>query len=242
MGLEIIVRLLRSPLTLFRQTTGRTRGELRQLKNMPAEYKREAAQLKAAKKATKNAKKAAAMASGGKPKKKKSWSLFKKVKTCPTCQRKQHSSWDTCPYCARQPAAATARPAAAAAAMSPALSAPAAAGPARTMALDLRGAKGEPVKNIGWLVPLEGLQAGELFQLGARAVVGTAPDCDVVLVEASISSRHVEMVATAGGYRLTDLGSTNGTYVNDKRINTYELVDNDNVRLGLTNFKFKSMN
>ena len=44
---------------------------------------------------------------------------------------------------------------------------------------------------VGWLVPLEGLQAGELFQLNkARNVVGTAADCDVVLTDPTVSRRH----------------------------------------------------
>ena len=112
----------------------------------------------------------------------------------------------------------------------------------RTMALDM-GSSAPAGTNVGWLVPLEGLQAGELFQLNkARCVVGTAPDCDVVLTDPSISSRHAEFISMAGGFRVNDLGSTNGTFVNDKRVSSHDLVDNDNVRLGRTPFKFKSMN
>ncbi len=112
----------------------------------------------------------------------------------------------------------------------------------RTMALDM-GSSAPAGTNVGWLVPLEGLQAGELFSLNkARCVVGTAADCDVVLTDPSISSRHAEFISMAGGFRINDLGSTNGTFVNDKRVSSHDLVDNDNVRLGRTPFKFKSMN
>ena len=111
------------------------------------------------------------------------------------------------------------------------------------MALDTGGGGGGGAagNSVGWLVPLEGAQAGELFTLKHRSVVGTAPDCDVVLRDGSISGRHAEFIATGGGYRINDLGSTNGTFVNDKRITSHDLVDNDNVRLGRTAFKFKSM-
>ena len=95
---------------------------------------------------------------------------------------------------------------------------------------------------VGWLVPLDGPQTGELFQLKGRCIVGKAPDCDVVLNDPSISGKHAEFIAGRTGFRVNDLGSTNGTYVNDKKITNADLVDNDNVRLGRTNFKFKSMN
>jgi pSer/pThr/pTyr-binding forkhead associated (FHA) protein len=40
---------------------------------------------------------------------------------------------------------------------------------------------------------------------------------------------------------LRDLKSTNGTYVNDKRVEKHELVDSDFVRLGNSVLKFKSL-
>jgi pSer/pThr/pTyr-binding forkhead associated (FHA) protein len=48
-------------------------------------------------------------------------------------------------------------------------------------------------------------------------------------------------MSTSQGFRVNDLGSTNGTYVNDKRVTNSDLIDNDSVRLGRVNFKFKSM-
>ncbi len=90
-------------------------------------------------------------------------------------------------------------------------------------------------------MPLEGPQTGELFQLKSRSVIGTSGDCDIVLRDGSISGRHAEIAFAGRGYRITDLGSTNGTYVNDKRVSSEELIDNDSIRLGRTNFKFKSM-
>ena len=112
----------------------------------------------------------------------------------------------------------------------------------RTMAIDMGGGGGAVQgSGVGWLVPLDGPQAGELFQLKGRAVVGTAPDCDAILKDASISGRHAEFMSTSQGFRVNDLGSTNGTYVNDKRVTNSDLIDNDNVRLGRVNFKFKSI-
>ncbi|MFI5288303.1 MAG: FHA domain-containing protein [Polyangia bacterium] len=165
----------------------------------------------------------------------KKMGLFAKKKKCPGCGEKLHASWDQCPYCGSRSDAGAPAPQDQRAA--------AGGGKARTMAIDLGGGGGGAAvgSSIGWLVPLEGAQVGELLPLKGRSIVGTAGDCDIVLRDSSISSRHAEFIAGSSGFRLNDLGSTNGTYVNDKRVSSHDLVDNDNVRLGRTNFKFKSM-
>jgi pSer/pThr/pTyr-binding forkhead associated (FHA) protein len=92
----------------------------------------------------------------------------------------------------------------------------------------------------GWLIPLDGAQTGELFELRAdRTVVGSSPDCDVMMVDPSISGRHAEFTATAHGFRVSDLGSTDGTYVNGKRVSSEDLADDDSLRMGRVNFRFK---
>jgi hypothetical protein len=165
----------------------------------------------------------------------KKMGLFSKKKQCPSCGEKLHASWDQCPYCGWSEGA----PAPAASAGGP-VKAAAPSAPMRTMAID-GGGPAPSGNGIGWLVPLDGPQTGELFQLKGRAIVGTAADCDAVMKDPSISGRHAEFTATSGGFRVTDLSSTNGTYVNDKRVTTTDLIDNDSIRLGRINFKFKSM-
>ncbi|MDW8281269.1 MAG: FHA domain-containing protein, partial [Myxococcales bacterium] len=96
-------------------------------------------------------------------------------------------------------------------------------------------------ENIGWLVPLEGPQIGELFQIRGKSIIGSAQGCDIRIMDASISGRHAEIrVDGQNRFRITDLGSRNGTYVNDKRIESTDLVDGDNIRLGRTTFRFKT--
>jgi pSer/pThr/pTyr-binding forkhead associated (FHA) protein len=90
-------------------------------------------------------------------------------------------------------------------------------------------------------VPLDGALTGELLQIKTRAIIGTADGCEIRLFDASISGRHSEITLGQNGrYRVTDLGSRNGTYVNDKAIASVELVDGDNIRLGRTTFRFKT--
>jgi hypothetical protein len=167
---------------------------------------------------------------GGKKKKVKI-GMFAKKKNCPGCNEKLHASWDQCPYCGwgKQQQAPIAAPM------------PSAPQKQGTIALDMNQPQGSGGVGLGWLVPLEGESVGELFQLKPRCVVGTSPQCDIQLRDQGISGRHAEFSFQGGVFRVNDLGSTNGTFVNDRRVTSTELVDNDNVRLGRTNFKFKAI-
>ena len=122
-------------------------------------------------------------------------------------------------------------------------------GPQKTIAMDAVSidaplmATGDRGDNVAWLVPLEGAMTGELLQVKGKAVIGTTEDCQIRLFDAAISSRHAEIVVGAQArFRINDLGSRNGTYVNDKQIASVELVDGDNIRLGRTTFRFKTKN
>jgi Inner membrane component of T3SS, cytoplasmic domain len=242
MFLDPVIKTLRAPLDFVRQKVfgvqsvkGGIKGDINKLKNVKGQYQDAAGQAgDLAKKA--KGKTAGGGGKNGQKKKAAKMGLFSKKKKCPSCGEKLHASWDQCPYCGWSEAAAA--PAAAP------VSAPPGGGgqpKMRTMAIDMGGGGAVQGSGVGWLVPLEGPQTGELFQLKGRAIVGTAADCDVVMKEPSISGRHAEFMATSQGFRVNDLGSTNGTYVNDKRVTTSDLIDNDNVRLGRINFKFKSM-
>lgn len=122
-------------------------------------------------------------------------------------------------------------------------------GPQKTIAMDAAAidapliGTGDRGENVAWLVPLEGAMTGELLQVKGKAVIGTAEDCHIRLFDAAISSRHAEIVVGAQNrFRINDLGSRNGSYVNDKQIASVELVDGDNIRLGRTTFRFKTKN
>ena len=130
-----------------------------------------------------------------------------------------------------------------AAAPAPAVSAPMpAAGPQKTMALDV-SAVGGKMPAVGWIVATSGKHTDQTFKFKpVRTVIGTASDCDIVIEDQFMSSRHCEVrVESNGNYKLVDLGSTNGIVVNDKKVREHELVDNDQFKLGRTEFKFKSI-
>lgn len=126
-------------------------------------------------------------------------------------------------------------------AMAPAPEAPRPLGPVKTVMIGQGGDEGGfPV--VGWLVPLNGQHAYQTFRLrGGGTKIGTAPPADIVVNDGFMSTHHCEIHCSPTGFSLVDPGSTNGCYVNDKRVQKHDLVDNDTITLGKTNFKFKSI-
>lgn len=63
--------------------------------------------------------------------------------------------------------------------------------------------------------------------------VGRDPEADVFVDNPGVSRDHFRIERTAPGeYRITDLGSANGTFVNDQMVNASFVRDNDVVRFG----------
>lgn len=147
--------------------------------------------------------------------------LWWKKHLCVQCGQELDKTWDLCPYCTQ--------------------SAPVAAShKTQAIMIDAAGT-GNGLKLCGWLVGLKGPQRGELFTLEPVTSVGTDPGCTIVLGDSYMSARHCEIRAEGGIWVLRDLRSTNGTYVNDKRIEQHELVDSDFIKLGQSVVKFKSL-
>jgi hypothetical protein len=119
---------------------------------------------------------------------------------------------------------------------------PVAAGPMKTVMLGVGGAE-DSMPIVGWIVPLGGPNQYQTFKLLQGATkVGTGGEAHIVVGDSFMSSEHAEIACSANGFMLNDLGSTNGTYVNGRRVSSHELVDNDVFKLGKTDFKFKSIN
>lgn len=115
--------------------------------------------------------------------------------------------------------------------------------PEKTVAFDVslinRGTF-KPV--VGWVVILNGELKGRDFRLvDGKNVMGTAADCDVVLTDPYLSSKHAVIRHENGEFTLSDLDSTNGTYVNERRVTKEDIIDNDKIRLGRSEMKFKSV-
>jgi len=81
---------------------------------------------------------------------------------------------------------------------------------------------------------LAGLNAGQVFTLdGDETVIGRGRDVHVRVDDAGLSRKHARIVRSEGQrYVLEDLGSTNGIFVNGRRVERIDLADGDRVQLG----------
>ncbi|MBA2540040.1 MAG: FHA domain-containing protein, partial [Deltaproteobacteria bacterium] len=157
----------------------------------------------------------------------KGWWIFKK-KFCTQCEQQLDKTWDSCPFCV-QIAQQAAIPASQRQAMK-----------TQAFVMDQHGGPGS-VQLLGWIVPLQGPQRGELFTLQPTTSIGTDPKSTIVLTDKFMSTKHAEIKAENGIWILRDAGSTNGTYVNNRRVDRHELVDNDFIKFGSAMLKFKSL-
>ena len=115
-----------------------------------------------------------------------------------------------------------------------------AAGGAATQMRSAVGAGGTVVVSTpsSRLEVVAGMEAKSFALTKAKYLVGRAAGSDIQLPEDSVSSRHAQLESAGGGWRLTDLQSTNGTFVNDQRIDSVELKPGDRVRFGEVRVRF----
>jgi FhaA, N-terminal domain/FHA domain len=98
------------------------------------------------------------------------------------------------------------------------------------------------------LAPLPAVgERGTLVLAGGRSVpltqpevtIGRLPECDVVVDDPGASRQHARVRRTDGGFVLVDLGSTNGTLVNDVAIQEHVLENGDRITIGETILEFR---
>lgn len=85
-------------------------------------------------------------------------------------------------------------------------------------------------KISAWLVAKD----GNNYQLCAgETTIGRAVSNDIQLNDARVSKRHAKITVASGGFHLSDLGSTNGTWLNGSRVNRpTPLRTEDKIRFG----------
>lgn len=71
----------------------------------------------------------------------------------------------------------------------------------------------------GWsLVADSGPEKGQVIPVVERMVVGRGLDCDLSILEPGLSRKHAELNIVEGRLTVKDLGSANGTFVNNKKV------------------------
>jgi hypothetical protein len=80
---------------------------------------------------------------------------------------------------------------------------------------------------------------GRAHPITSRGVViGRSRECDLRVADGNASRRHAEVVQDGTTYVVVDLGSTNGTELNGRRITREKLTDGDRITIGATNLVF----
>jgi diguanylate cyclase (GGDEF)-like protein len=91
------------------------------------------------------------------------------------------------------------------------------------------------------LVVIYGLELGRKYNLESpNVIIGRSSKSEIQIDQESVSRNHAKIINTGKSIILRDLGSTNGTYVNDQLIDEYVLKDGDFIKIGRTIFKFLS--
>lgn len=109
--------------------------------------------------------------------------------------------------------------------------------PDKTIILDKR------MEALAWIVKIEKNRVARKYRLmEGMTTIGRSSRCDIVLDSPEISEMHAKIIKEAKVYKIIDLGSLNGTFLNNKRINTAKtLKDNDEIIFANIKFIFKKI-
>jgi pSer/pThr/pTyr-binding forkhead associated (FHA) protein len=78
-----------------------------------------------------------------------------------------------------------------------------------------------------------GAFANKEFTVGSEATLGRGQGCQVQLADPMVSQLHARLFRSDRGLHIEDLGSTNGTYLNDRKVGgPVRLKKGDRVRVG----------
>ena len=116
-------------------------------------------------------------------------------------------------------------------------------GRSKTVVTAISKISDRPVAKEACLVVIYGLELGKKFNLTrSQMIIGRSSKADVQIDQEAVSRNHCKIINTGNAVLLRDMGSTNGTYVNDEMIDEYVLRDGDFIKVGRCIFKFLSGN
>ena len=112
---------------------------------------------------------------------------------------------------------------------------------AKTVVTSINRITEQPPTKEACLVVIYGPELGRKYGLESSSMtLGRSNKCDIQIDQESVSRAHSKIVNASRAVRIRDLGSTNGTYVNDELVEERTLVDGDFIKIGSTIFKFLS--
>lgn len=92
------------------------------------------------------------------------------------------------------------------------------------------------------LVQYNGASLGKRYAIPeTETTIGRSPNAQIVILDQGVSRLHARIIESMAGYSIEDLGTTNGTYVNDQVLSEKKLLqDGDLIRCGTVLLKFFS--
>lgn len=98
-----------------------------------------------------------------------------------------------------------------------------------------------PLEVLAYLLVREGNDRGRSIALGRERVsVGRGQKNGLRLADETVSRRHALVEFEGGGHVLTDLNSTNGSFVNGRRVERLRLKPGDRIVLGRTRLVYQA--
>lgn len=76
------------------------------------------------------------------------------------------------------------------------------------------------------------------YELGERLTIGRGSDNQLVIDDATVSAHHAAIEKVGEGYQIRDLGSTNGVFVNGKRVPVSPIGVEDTIVVGTHDLQF----
>ncbi len=83
---------------------------------------------------------------------------------------------------------------------------------------------------------VSGATLGKTYAVTDNAIIGRQPDCDLPIPAEEVSRHHARLKLTPEGVLVEDMGSANGTWINDKRIQSALLKPGEELRLDTVRF------
>ena len=88
--------------------------------------------------------------------------------------------------------------------------------------------------------PILDIDGQRYLLTGAVTVIGRGSEADIIVDDTGVSRRHLEIRITSDGVIATDLGSTNGSYIEGHHVDAATLVDGNTLTIGRTRILFWS--
>ncbi len=97
-------------------------------------------------------------------------------------------------------------------------------------------------KLVGWLATFSNDEYGEDYRLYVgKNKIGSGKGCDILINDSSVSGEHATILFRENEFLLKDNFSTNGTRVNGETMDEGKLKEGDEIRVGNTVFKMKTV-